>query len=84
MGEAGQEQSIQIGPGWWRASDGDWYPPRWEYHWATGLFGQLPHKRHPDIEDVLADLGSQGWEAVTMTDSGGGHVRVLMKRPIRP
>jgi len=71
------------GPGWWQATDGKWYPPRWEYRWAKGHLGAKPHLEN--IETVVAELGVQGWEAVNAfrdlgTISNG--VTVLMKRPV--
>ena len=72
--------------GWWKATDGNWYPPRWEYRWAKGWLN--PKGGHEPIDTVLGELGAQGWEAVSY--SGGdhasltsaSHVLVLMKRPV--
>lgn len=76
---------ITPGPGWWKATDGQWYPPRWEYTWVQGYLN--PKKGHEPIELALEEHGLQGWEAVSY--SGGehaavstAHVMVLMKRPL--
>lgn len=72
------------GPGWWQATDGKWYPPRWEYDLAHGYMQAKPHLE--DIYDVISAMGRQGWEAVGIVgDSRAGtgtHVTVLMKRPL--
>lgn len=82
---------ITPGPGWWKAADDEWYPPRWEYMWVRGYIG--PQKKyHVDVEAELDELGSQGWEAVSAVsnDANAGlassahGVAVLMKRPLRP
>jgi hypothetical protein len=51
------------GPGWWLASDGKWYPQRWE-----SLF--ISHTDE-SLDSVVAELtrmtnayGEQGWEIV--------------------
>lgn len=82
---------ITPGPGWWKAADGEWYPPRWEYMWLRGHIDPQK-KRHVDIEAELDELGSQGWEAVTAVSAEANAgvsitaygVAVLMKRPLRP
>jgi hypothetical protein len=72
------------GPGWWQASDGKWYPPRWEYDLAYGYMNAKPHLE--DIYDVINKMGRQGWEAVSMVGESkanvGTHVAVLMKRQL--
>lgn len=84
---------ITPGPGWWKAADDEWYPPRWEYRWVQGRLFKPdsksdPAKRDRDIERMLASLGSQGWEAVsTMGDAvtmDNTAITVLVKRPLRP
>lgn len=74
------------GAGWWKASDGEWYPPRWEYRWAVGY--HRPRSSHIAIDALLAELGSQGWEAVNYSgapnDLSPQQVSVLMKRMVRP
>ncbi|HEY0227551.1 MAG TPA: hypothetical protein VGC05_14405 [Mycobacterium sp.] len=51
------------GQGWWLASDGQWYPPRWE----TKFF----HCTDEALESVIDEasrqtktFGEQGWEIV--------------------
>jgi hypothetical protein len=51
------------GPGWWLASDGMWYPQRWE---TTFI-----HSKNEDLEAVMDEAtrltkayGEQGWEIV--------------------
>lgn len=73
----------ELRPGWWQATDGEWYPPRWEYRWAVGHLHAKPHLE--DIETVVSELGLQGWEAVDMVRSQittSNEVTVLMKRPV--
>ena len=48
---------------------------RWEYHTWNGTLEMLRRDR-------LAALGAEGWEAVGITDYGGGYCIVLLKRPI--
>ena len=76
---------VERGAGWWKATDGEWYPPRWEYRWVGGY---IPHKKpRPDmIEPLLAEAGAQGWEAVSAMGDPSGvssfYVMVLIKRPV--
>ena len=70
------------GSGWWKASDGEWYPPRWEYRTLQGSRTFKGGKEALDGE--LADLGASGWEAVGITGDPVSTVLVLMRRPIRP
>jgi hypothetical protein len=48
-------------PGWWQASDGEWYPQKWEYTW-TSHYGR-------DALNVVMnkadELGQNGWEMVS-------------------
>jgi hypothetical protein len=51
------------GPGWWLASDGQWYPPRWE---STFIY-----RTHESLQTVVEEAallsktyGEQGWEIV--------------------
>lgn len=49
---------ITPGPGWWKAADNEWYPPRWEYMWVRGFID--PTKKHQeDIKTELDEYGSQ-------------------------
>lgn len=68
------------GPGWWKASDDRWYPPRWEYRLVTLTLLFKGGQSAADKE--LAELGSQGWEAVGITGEANKSGMVLMKRPI--
>jgi hypothetical protein len=54
------------GPGWWLASDGNWYPPRWEY---LALMRVCPRGGNlqntlAEVQDAASLLGQQGWEMV--------------------
>ncbi len=76
---------TSMGQGWWQASDGKWYPPRWEYRWARGWLN--PKRGHEPIEELLKELGLRGWEAVSYSTGdhssiGASHVTVLLKRPV--
>lgn len=78
---------VQPGPGWWKATDDEWYPPRWEYRWVQGYLN--PKKGHEPIEAAVSELGLQGWEAVSLTSRepssavvGATFTVVLMKRPV--
>jgi hypothetical protein len=51
------------GPGWWLASDGNWYPQRWETSFV--------HYTNESLEAVIDEAGrqtkfygEQGWEIV--------------------
>ena len=51
------------GPGWWLASDGQWYPQRWENTFIYNTNESLPALL--DELSVLAKTyGEQGWEIV--------------------
>jgi hypothetical protein len=65
---------TSLGPGWWLASDGKWYPPRWEYQWFSTVANPRAGFRGPDLNAALqeaiekaASLGAQGWEMVNFT-----------------
>jgi len=70
--------------GWWRATDGKWYPPRWEYQWVTGAV--KPGKAGGDFNDRLAASGRQGWEVVHFWSGkdmlSNQPCAALMKRPL--
>ena len=60
-------------PDWWLASDGQWYPPQWEYRWFTkeswnkGLdVAHLNPAMQAAVDEATA-LGRQGWEMVNYT-----------------
>lgn len=55
--------TVSPGPGWWLASDGNWYPQRWE--------SMFVHYTAESLEAVLDEVGrqtkgygDQGWEIV--------------------
>lgn len=52
------------GPGWWQASDGQWYPQKWQ---TLSLYNTNENlKTLIDETDVLANqYGQQGWEVVS-------------------
>jgi hypothetical protein len=58
--------STSPGPGWWLASDGKWYPQRWESN-----FIYYTHESLQAVIDEAARLatayGEQGWEIVNST-----------------
>ena len=71
------------GPGWWMASDGNWYPQKWEYtcyqHYGEDALNQLMHKADA--------LGQLGWEMVShwYNDLGQSvRANAYFKRPHAP
>jgi hypothetical protein len=51
------------GPGWWLASDGQWYPQRWEtkfVHYTNESLDALLAEATPQLNAY----GEQGWEVV--------------------
>jgi hypothetical protein len=56
--------SPSPGPGWWLASDGTWYPQRWEYTWIDHTNENL-HALTESVGRVADRLGQQGWEMVS-------------------
>lgn len=51
------------GPGWWLASDGQWYPQRWEtkfVHYTNDSLDALIAEATPQLNAY----GEQGWEVV--------------------
>lgn len=75
--------------GWWQASDGKWYPPRWEYHYHSSPIGRDVGRVLQDSMPALASFGDQGWELVSsnvlldakMTVGHSLSVVFLFKRP---
>jgi hypothetical protein len=73
------------GPGWWMASDGKWYPQKWEYTYRA-----QPANRYAELLRELDSLGQQGWELVSVTTYGGGGIGgqaatgAWLKRPLAP
>jgi hypothetical protein len=58
------------GPGWWLASDGRWYPQRWEYDVVEtegGGAGPGLYKAMVDLRAQVNGLGQEGWEVVNFT-----------------
>jgi hypothetical protein len=53
------------GPGWWLASDGNWYPQKWEYMRVdrTTTDANWGDKAN-EFMALLAEYGQQGWELV--------------------
>jgi hypothetical protein len=83
--------SPSPGPGWWMASDGQWYPQQWEYFWCT----RSGSDAIKDMGEKADELGRQGWEMVNIstTTSGMGtqinptrwfSVVCFFKRPLKP
>jgi hypothetical protein len=51
------------GPGWWLASDGNWYPQRWE---STFIY-QTHESLQAAVDEatrLTTSYGEQGWEIV--------------------
>lgn len=71
---------TSLGSGWWQASDGKWYPPRWEYRIVK--WGLLIKKNEDLFQAELQEAGRQGWEAVGIGSPTQGTFYVLMKRPL--
>jgi hypothetical protein len=57
------------GLGYWKAADGNWYPPQWEYYWCTKA-GNTPGAAIEAIDSEATPLGLQGWEMVNYTLTG--------------
>lgn len=53
------------GPGWWKASDGQWYPPPWEYQYHATATGRDVGRVLQGAMPALASFGEQGWEVVS-------------------
>lgn len=51
------------GPGWWLASDGKWYPQRWETTFTYSTHESLEAVIE-DASRVTREYGEQGWEIV--------------------
>src|SRR6185437_6381076 len=52
------------GLGWWLASDGKWYPQKWEYD-AFRWSDQDQHALITKLRDWLDEKGQLGWELVS-------------------
>lgn len=55
------------GPGWWQASDGNWYPQQWEYTWLTSGAHKLVKDAVEYVWQQATTYGLQGWEMVNYT-----------------
>jgi hypothetical protein len=51
------------GPGWWLASDGNWYPQRWETTFIYQTNESLPAVVE-EASRLAKGYGEQGWEIV--------------------
>lgn len=51
------------GSGWWVASDGQWYPQKWEHYLFHSGEGDLQTAMDQTL-GAFGNLGSQGWELV--------------------
>jgi hypothetical protein len=52
------------GPGWWQASDGEWYPQDWEYRYFFWKDEDLQVVADKALEESTIQ-GQQGWEMVS-------------------
>jgi hypothetical protein len=80
--------SESPGPGYWMASDGKWYPPKWEYT-SIRWFSRDASAVMSWAEERADQLGKQGWEMVSHTSQGmpaqggfGTEVTAFFKRRI--
>jgi hypothetical protein len=65
------------------ASDGKWYPQRWEYNWAH----RSGTNALRDLGNRADELGQSGWEMVShwYLDQGmQERCNAFFKRPIQP
>jgi uncharacterized protein YlxW (UPF0749 family) len=55
---------------------------QWEYvAMSAGSFWSIP--KDEDLENLLNELGQDGWEVVSVFDQRGSHkVRVIARRPL--
>jgi hypothetical protein len=51
------------GSGWWMASDGQWYPQKWEHYLFHSGEGDLQTAMDQTL-GAFGNLGSLGWELV--------------------
>jgi hypothetical protein len=70
------------GQGWWLASDGNWYPQKWEYTW---LYKQGDNALNEALHKA-DQMGQHGWEMVGIDGDhrGGMSILCFFKRPIAP
>lgn len=64
---SGSSLSPSPGPGWWLASDGKWYPQRWQYFWINTSEYPYPQGAVKEVVEVADTLGAQGWEMLNYT-----------------
>ena len=72
------------------ASDGQWYPPRWEYQYYATTVGRDVASSFQEAMPALASLGHQGWEVVNFNVLQDAQLRLghtlslvfLLKRPL--
>jgi hypothetical protein len=64
------------GPGWWMASDGQWYPPQWEYHYYATATSRGIDQAFQEAMPALASFGTQGWEVVNFSVVQDAQIRV--------
>lgn len=96
---AGEMTNPSPGPGWWMASDGNWYPQRWEYKTITAWDHPTVEAASKALTDLVTRLGQEGWEMVNYTanptwapKTGAGSstelkkwtILIYFKRPIAP
>ena len=55
--------STSPGPGWWLASDGQWYPQRWETTFVYETNESLK-ELIDEVSRLTKTYGEQGWEIV--------------------
>jgi hypothetical protein len=53
------------GPGWWLASDGNWYAQRWEYTTPSAYNQPSVQAAMEAIRPILNENGQAGWELVS-------------------
>ena len=58
--------SPSPGPGWWLASDGNWYPQRWETYFIY-CTNESPQALVEEVAGMCQTYGGQGWEIVNST-----------------
>jgi hypothetical protein len=58
--------SPSPGPGWWLASDGKWYPQRWETYFIYCTNESL-QALVEEVAGMCQTYGGQGWEIVNST-----------------
>lgn len=51
------------GPGWWLASDNQWYPPRWENRFIYNTNESL-ESLIAEVSELTKSYGEHGWELV--------------------